>query len=367
MFRSRPSFACAVAVLLGFLCSVSSSLYAQDWSAVSQFSSANNPNGEWSYGFTPSLGANLLGWELAGAEPWVLGNPTGKRQDCGTGQTPTNLLDIHPGEAGQYSVVRWTAPTAGQFRIAGSFEGIDPRPTTTDVHVLLDGVPLFNGEIGSFKVPMRFDFVKTLNAGDTVDFAVGYGTDGNFLNDSTGLTATIDQIWSAVRQFSSANNPNGSWSYGSTPSLGGAFTLLTSGRCASLLGWAFEGAEPFVLGNPTGKRQSCGTGQVPTNLLDMHPGAEGQYSVVRWTAPAAGQFRIRGLFEGIDPHPTTTDVHVLLNGVPIFDGEIGSYGVPMRFNLVEALNAGETIDFAVGFGTDGNFLYDSTGLSATIE
>lgn len=201
MLRSGSRFACAATILLGFLF-VSSFLHAD--SAVGQFSSTDNPNGNWSYGFATRSGraftlltsgscGNLLGWQLNGAEPWVLGNPTGSTQDCGTGQDPTDLLDMHPGQEGQYSVVRWTAPATGQFVIEGGFEGIDPHPTTTDVHVLLNGIPIFSKEINSFMQPVRFKFTETLNAGDTVDFAVGYGADRNNGWDSTGFNALISE------------------------------------------------------------------------------------------------------------------------------------------------------------------------------
>jgi hypothetical protein len=172
---------------------------------------------------------------------------------------------------------------------------------------------------------------------------------------------------SAVGQFSSTLNPNGNWAYGFTSTLGGAFTPLGSGSCGSLVGWQLSGHEPWVLGNPTASTQVCGTGQVPPTLLDMHPGGAGQDSVVRWTAPSAGTFSINGFFEGIDPAPTTTDVHVLLDGsTHLFDGSIGSFNVPLLFNLTRTLAAGDTIDFAVGVGSDGSFIDDSTGLSATI-
>jgi hypothetical protein len=49
-------------------------------------------------------------------------------------------MDLHPGSLGQYSVVRWTAPVSNSYLIAGFFVGIDPQPTTTEVHVLLNGV-----------------------------------------------------------------------------------------------------------------------------------------------------------------------------------------------------------------------------------
>ena len=34
----------------------------------------------------------------------------------------------------------------------------------------------------------------TLHTGDTVDFAVGFGTDGSYLFDSTGIAATLTSV-----------------------------------------------------------------------------------------------------------------------------------------------------------------------------
>jgi len=133
---------------------------------------------------------SLKGWETAGSVPWVLGNPTGTTQNCGTGQDPTNLLDMHPGVNGQYSVVRFTAPTAGLYSLSGFFQGIDPAPTTSDVHVLVNGVAIFNGNISTFGVQNNFSASPNLNVGDHVDFEVGFGT-GGAPNDSTGLSATL--------------------------------------------------------------------------------------------------------------------------------------------------------------------------------
>jgi hypothetical protein len=102
-------------------------------------------------------------------------------------------------------------------------------------------------------------------------------------------------------------------------------------------------------------------------MLNMHPDPGGIASDVRWTAPSNGTYSIAGLFEGVDyAGPTTTDVHILLNGSSLFADNINSYLVPSKFSLVESLSAGDTIDFAVGFGTDGNYLFDSTGLAGSI-
>lgn len=124
-----------------------------------------------------------------------------------------------------------------------------------------------------------------------------------------------------------------------------------------------------VLANKSGGLATCGsTVSVPNNFLDMHPSSTGEDSVVRWTSPGTGSIVISGLFQGLDfAGPTTTDAHILLNGIAIFDANINSYGVAVPFNLVEAVSAGDTIDFAVGFGSDGGYSFDSTGLQGTID
>jgi hypothetical protein len=141
--------------------------------------------------------------------------------------------------------------------------------------------------------------------------------------------------------------------------------------CGGLAGWSGGGSgapgdPPFIYGNPTASSQFCGTGLDPTNELDMHPGLADQYAVVRWTAASSGSVNVNGFFHGLDQQRgTTTDVHILHDSVGIFSGNVvGTSTVP--FNLTLAVLLGDTVDFAVGFGTD-DYLYDSTGLSATIK
>ena len=64
---------------------------------------------------------------------------------------------------------------------------------------------------------------------------------------------------------------------------------------------------------------------------------------------------------------TSTDVHVLLNDSPIFDGTVNGYGAGTgpAFNTNLTLQAGDRVDFAVGYG-NGSFYYDSTGINARI-
>lgn len=107
---------------------------------------------------------------------------------------------------------------------------------------------------------------------------------------------------------------------------------------------------------------------LPGHML-LHPGdgsgdlSEDAYAVVRWEAPVAGAFTIDATFTGIFRFGTTTDVHVVRNGVSLFDAVIDNDSKTYSDNIIVAL--GDTIDFLVGPSTNG-FLSDSTELDATL-
>ena len=96
------------------------------------------------------------------------------------------------------AVVRFTAPASGEFQLNAVFEGREFQgggpATNTDVHILLDGVALFNGEVSGFGSDQSFASTLNLNAGDRVDFSVGIGSDGSFLGDTTALDATLAAV-----------------------------------------------------------------------------------------------------------------------------------------------------------------------------
>lgn len=195
--------------------------------ATADFSAVSNANGVWSYGYETSLGGSFTlythaepsldpgvtgsadGWNAgAGLLPWVAkAGPSG--WDCCTSSGTTahaaaGTLTLHPGPMTEYSVVRFTAPTAGSYAIAASFWGQDDgtnsggqRPgTTTDVHVRLASGDLFTGAVNGFgpSTTTSGGGTVSLAAGETVDFVVGVGANGNYYNDSTGLAATVTAV-----------------------------------------------------------------------------------------------------------------------------------------------------------------------------
>jgi hypothetical protein len=122
-----------------------------------------------------------------------------------------------------------------------------------------------------------------------------------------------------------------------------------------------------------------GTAAIDAGQLIEAPGLNA-FTVARFTAPQSGQYQIATLFEGMQYYGqgVTTDVHVLKNGVPLFDGIINGWvGRPyittarfgsspeQSFSAMLNLSTGDRIDFVVGNGGNGYFV-DGTGLSARI-
>lgn len=208
---------------------------------------------------------------------------------------------------------------------------------------------------------------------DTAPANVAIAFDNFQVSSGTVVCQNVD----AVSDFSIASNPNGVWSYGYTPSRGGRFTLFTDKstvfprlNCAGFNSWYAANLPallPSVIKNITGGSQPCTAGILQAaDVLNLHPGSRGENSVVRWTAASSGQIIIQGKFTPVDTQ-ATTDVAILLNSSTLlFSGDINGAGKTLPFSLTQTVKIGDTVDFSVGFGKNGNFLFDSTGLAAQI-
>jgi hypothetical protein len=186
------------------------------WDVQADFSLQANGAGAWTYGYLapgndPSsfrpfsdvqIGGdgyvNQSAWVLNGDYPRVTVNTGGDRID-GTVWFHAGAVSLHPGRSGEAAVIRWTAPqdVAALF-LDSAFMGLDF--TTTDVHVALNGLDIFSGDIlprpgtrwGDEErfAPAPF----AVSAGDTIDFRVGYldaFLNGGLNNDTTGLRAVL--------------------------------------------------------------------------------------------------------------------------------------------------------------------------------
>jgi hypothetical protein len=97
---------------------------------------------------------------------------------------------LNPGEHGEYAIVRFTASgTSGTWAFAGGFWGQNLLNTTSDVHVLKNGSALFNDHVNGFGLSSEkfFNLTVGMNPGDTLDFVVGYDTNG-WGNDNTAVS-----------------------------------------------------------------------------------------------------------------------------------------------------------------------------------
>jgi hypothetical protein len=183
------------------------------YDAAADFSATSNPNGVWSYGESATLGSPFQIYTQAGPDnadlppanlldtwnngtrgnytvPSVVHNGTAIPISFnGTITVQPGELGFHPGPLGQYSIVRFTTAIAGSYTLASAFQPMDSL-ATTDVHVLLNGVSIFDGFVNPGD-PTSFNTGLVLGAGDRIDFAVGIGSNGNYSNDATGLSATL--------------------------------------------------------------------------------------------------------------------------------------------------------------------------------
>jgi PEP-CTERM motif-containing protein len=174
--------------------------------------------------------------------------------------------------------------------------------------------------------------------------------------------------------FSSTDNPNGVWRYGWSETLGSPLVLSTSPRTRDGVDtWPGDLApdgNPAEYHNGTQDLILLGGGaRFEPGQFGLHPGPDGQYAVVRYTAPDSGSTLITAEFSGQDTTGTSSDVHVLFNGLSLLDAFVEGNGnasiVP--FDRTLSLKEGDTIDFAVGFGSNGTFFGDSTALAASIQ
>jgi hypothetical protein len=125
--------------------------------------------------------------------------------------------------------------------------------------------------------------------------------------------------------------------------------------------------EPFVTFNTTQRPvKALGITWSPGQLA-FHPGREGQYAAVRWTAPSDGKVDLSAVFTSIAAH-ATTDVHVLHNGRPLYDAFINvkNAGPKQTFNSAITAKSGDTIDCVCGYG-NGNYGADTTALALTLK
>ncbi len=190
--------------------------------------------------------------------------------------------------------------------------------------------------------------------------------------------------WDAASEFNdSANpdaaNPSGVWSYGWKKTLTGKFFLGTTpfSDPPSRFGWCNASGFPLICHTVRAVpalMNGPNTTTFPPHALSMHPGLNGEYAALRFTAPADGTYSVSGQFFALDDNATgtTTDVWILQNNAKTgaFSGKVDYLGGPKTASFSSTVfhfKKGDTLDFQVGYGANKNYFYDSTGLMALIE
>ena len=261
----------------------------------------------------------------------------------------------------------------------GEYRSIDcPGGTFT----FLSGVDPEGNMVGGFGTPdghYHGALIKNNNCirvdypGSTDTYVNGSNPQGDVVGryiDTGGLShgyllrhyiQTATPVYSASQNFSFTANPNSVWSYGYSYSPGGfsLYTLPGSTYFSGEAGWFGPIPGCCALGYPLVVAQP----NVIPSSLDMGPGP-GSYTIVRWTAPNHGVWDVVGNFFGTGL--TTADVHVLHNGVPVFDSPVDGSSVA-EFSLPIRLKAGDTLDFVAGPGPNGDNDFDPTGFNVTIS
>lgn len=173
-------------------------------------------------------------------------------------------------------------------------------------------------------------------------------------------------VYDVNADFAVASNPNGVWTYGFETTLGGALTLYDQTNTTDCNSGSWRSSTVQSLGAPVdcSNKTNIQGGFIPAHSAGFHPGPNGEYSVFRFTTPALDTYDLFATFGAADFGGA--DVHILLNGVSLYSHEVDPNNTPETFSTSLALVAGDLIDFAVGFGTDGNFYSDSTSINANL-
>ena len=202
---SKRAFRVSAAIVLAASCSAAPAMI---YNAAGDFSATNNPNSVWSFGEQTTLGGVLSNFLNSGTisnlDYWTSGTPgylgamhnaSGSIINWGTLLVNPGQLTLHPGPTTEYTLARFTAPTTGTYTFHADFIGQDYIiGTTTDVHLLVNNISLFSSAVnGYLSTASSGSFTMTLNAGSTIDAAVG-NAGNTFYGDTTGLDFTVESV-----------------------------------------------------------------------------------------------------------------------------------------------------------------------------
>jgi hypothetical protein len=99
--------------------------------------------------------------------------------------------------------------------------------------------------------------------------------------------------------------------------------------------------------------------------MRLNPAADNSFPVVRWTAPANGDYQVSAYWREIDPYGGDgAEGDVTVNGAVVFQQLWNNHGSAAMPPQTLTLLAGDTVDFLLG--PRGDYGADSTAFDATI-
>lgn len=198
-------------MFLGILIAAAPSVArGQSFDAGAQFSATSNPTGAWSYGEQPTVGGAFSLFEhqiefgiggyfwgpaaAPGSPPFIGKNTTESPVFIpGDPVLPPGTTMFHPGPIGQRAVVRWTSPGAGNADVYVYVGGVavDQAFASSDVAIVHNESILAASSDYSNSMEYSFSTRIAVQQGDTVDLSQGFGTNGDYFNDSTAFRFTM--------------------------------------------------------------------------------------------------------------------------------------------------------------------------------
>lgn len=182
--------------------------------------------------------------------------------------------------------------------------------------------------------------------------------------DQTNASSTV--TYDISNDMVSGSNPSGTWSYGWKAYPGDSFHSYDSCEPDSIIKlplWHSASIINYWKIPAAWKNISLydNTGAKPGEV-SLHPGPDGEYSVVRWASPASGTITVNGYFRSGDKNQVSC--YIYKGGKQIFEAE-NTYD-DAYFSFTQDVSPGDAIDFIVGQGLNG-FYNCTTPLKATIS